>query len=76
MKIFKIFILSVILLSFIYNVRGDDDDNDEDSKEIEYESRGPCQYCKYCAFCNECRHCPCTSKGPDDLPYCEFSIYI
>eukprot|EP01083_Nonionella_stella_P110097 321964_1 len=40
-----------------------------------YEERGPCQYCKYCAFCDECRHCPCESKGPDDLPYCEYCPY-
>eukprot|EP00484_Ammonia_sp_Unknown_P009824 CAMPEP_0197056394 /NCGR_PEP_ID=MMETSP1384-20130603/83954_1 /TAXON_ID=29189 /ORGANISM="Ammonia sp." /LENGTH=146 /DNA_ID=CAMNT_0042490357 /DNA_START=30 /DNA_END=470 /DNA_ORIENTATION=+ len=45
------------------------------SAEDKYEERGPCKYCKYCAFCDECRHCPCTSKGPDDLPYCEYCSY-
>mmetsp|Transcript_7705 Transcript_7705/g.11941 ORF Transcript_7705/g.11941 Transcript_7705/m.11941 type:complete len:151 (+) Transcript_7705:59-511(+) len=43
--------------------------------ETKYEDRGPCQYCKYCAFCDECRHCPCESRGPDDLPYCEYCPY-
>ena len=66
-----LFILSLLLFG---NVFGDGDG--DGGGDVSYEKRGVCKYCKYCAFCEECRHCPCQSQGPDDLPYCELTIFI